>query len=111
MGVAIIETGGRYIDRASLHRNLTLLTTELLDTQIIYIDLINDFNIKNIRILLNGRAPFPEWKLILIILCSIIGGVVLIGVAVVVVKKVKQYRMLDEEEEPRETLITEDLQQ
>lgn len=32
---------------------------------------------KKIRILLNGFSPYPEWKLIMIILFSIIGFLVL----------------------------------
>jgi len=69
-----------------------MVTTELLDTQIIYIDLINDFNLEKIRILLNGRAPFPEWKLITIILFSAIGLLLLIGGGIFGVKKLKQAR-------------------
>jgi hypothetical protein len=64
-----------------------LFTPELLDTQIIYIDLINDFNVEKIRILINGLAPFPEWKLITIILFSIIGGLLLLGGGFVAFKK------------------------
>lgn len=43
VGIVIVEDGK--LERATLHRNLSLITTELLDTQIIYIDLVNDFNI------------------------------------------------------------------
>lgn len=57
VGIVIVEDGR--LERATLHRNLSLITTELLDTQIIYIDLVNDFNIEKIRILINGIAPFP----------------------------------------------------
>ncbi len=31
----------------------------MVDTQIIYIDLYNDFSLAKIRILINGYAPFP----------------------------------------------------
>lgn len=92
----------------SLHRNLTVYTTQTVDTQIIYLDLINDFDIKKIRILLNGWAPFPEWKLITIILFSIIGFFMLLGAAIVGFKKFKayrdQYRPADEEQ--RASLMT-----
>jgi hypothetical protein len=81
----IVEEGR--LERATLHRNLSLITTELLDTQIIYIDLVNDFNIEKIRILINGIAPFPEWKLITIILFSVIGGLLLLGGAFIGFKK------------------------
>jgi hypothetical protein len=37
--------------------------------------------------LINGRAPFPEWKLITIILFSIIGGILLLGAIIFGVKK------------------------
>lgn len=87
-----------------MHRNLSLFTTELLDTQIIYIDLVNDFNIEKIRILINGIAPYPEWKLITIILFSIIGALLLIGGAFFGFKKWQAGRKIGEE---RETLITE----
>lgn len=59
MGIVIVESEQSKLERATLHRNLSLFTTELLDTQIIYIDLVNDFNIEKIRILINGIAPFP----------------------------------------------------
>lgn len=64
-------------------------TSDFLDTQIIYLDLINDFSLEKIRILLNGRAPFPEWKLITIILFSIIGLFLLIGIFVTLFKRWK----------------------
>lgn len=59
VGIVIVESEQSKLERATLHRNLSLFTTELLDTQIIYIDLVNDFNIEKIRILINGIAPFP----------------------------------------------------
>ena len=74
---------------------MSLFTTELLSTQIIYIDLINDFSLEKIRILLNGEAPFPEWKLITIIIFSIIGGVILLLVGIVVFKKVRESRGME----------------
>lgn len=86
----IIESEKSKLDRATLHRNLSLYTSELLDTQIIYIDLINDFTLEKIRILINGRSPYPEWKLITIILFSIIGGLLLMGGGVFAFKKWQQ---------------------
>ena len=77
----------------SLHRNLTVYTEDTVDTQIIYLDLINDFDIKKIRILLNGWSPYPEWKLITIILFSIIGGLMLIATIFVAFKKYQAYKM------------------
>lgn len=88
-GVVIVESEKSKLDRATLHRNLSLFTSELLDTQIIYIDLINDFNREKIRILINGIAPFPEWKLITIILFSIIGFLLLIGAGIFAFKRWK----------------------
>lgn len=76
----------------SLHRNLTVFTVDTVDTQIIYLDLVNDFDIKKIRILLNGWSPYPEWKLITIILFSIIGGLILIAIGFVVFKKYQAYK-------------------
>jgi hypothetical protein len=35
-------------------------------------------------------SPFPEWKLITIILFSIIGALILAGIAVVLIKKFLQ---------------------
>lgn len=86
LGVIVVEEGGELV-KASLHRNLSVFTTELLDTQIIFLDLVNDFNLQKIRVLINGRAPFPEWKLITIILFSIIGGILLLGAIIFGVKK------------------------
>ena len=91
-GLVIIESEKSKLDRATLHRNLSLFTSELLDTQIIYIDLINDFTLEKIRILINGRSPYPEWKLITIILFSIIGGLLLMGGGVFAFKKWQQGR-------------------
>jgi hypothetical protein len=79
----------------------------LLDTQIIYIDLVNDFSLEKIRILINGRAPYPEWKLITIILFSVIGGLLLVGGAVIGFKK---WREGQKDGEGRETLLTENEQ-
>jgi hypothetical protein len=106
VGMIIVENNGDSLNRASLHRNLSMLTTELLDTQIIYIDLVNDFNLEKIRILLNGRAPFPEWKLITIILFSAIGFLLLIGGGVLGVKKLREAMKVTSEE--RETMISEE---
>jgi hypothetical protein len=44
LGVIVVEEGGELV-KASLHRNLSVFTTELLDTQIIFLDLVNDFNL------------------------------------------------------------------
>ena len=109
MGVVIVEDLSRVLKRATLHRNLSLITSNLLDTQIIYIDLINDFNHEKIRILLNGLAPFPEWKLILIIVFGIIGLALILGVAIVIIKKAKESQGVPVEE--RDTMITEDYNQ
>lgn len=87
----------------SLHRNLSVFTTEEVDTQIIYIDLINDFSLEKIRILMNGRSPFPEWKIIVIVLFSFIGLLLLVAGLVVGGKKIKEYR-----EATRESLMTEE---
>jgi hypothetical protein len=103
--VVIVEGMDGQLVKASLHRNLSLVTTELLDTQIIYIDLVNDFNLEKIRILLNGLSPFPEWKLITIILFSVIGGLLLLGGAAVAVKKWRDGKGTMGEE--RESLLTE----
>lgn len=92
----------------SLHRNLTVFTKQTVDTQIIYLDLINDFDIKKIRILLNGYAPYPEWKLITIILFSIIGFFILVGASVVAFKKYKAYKSQYTPPEERTSLLTED---
>lgn len=107
VGLVIVESEANKLERATLHRNLSLFTTELLDTQIIYIDLVNDFNIEKIRILINGLAPFPEWKLITIILFSVIGGLLLLAAAFVVFRK---WQMREKGEE-RETLLTESEQE
>jgi hypothetical protein len=82
----------------------------MVDTQIIYLDLINDFDLKRIRILLNGYSPFPEWKLITIILFSIIGLVLLGRGSVEGYKMIKEYRerVKPTQEEKRESLVTED---
>ena len=55
--------------------------------------------------LLNGLAPFPEWKLITIIIFSILGAVVLAFIGLVVFKKIKEGRPMGEE---RETLVTDE---
>lgn len=62
----------------------------MVQTQIIFIDVYNDFSLSKIRILMNGYSPFPEWLLILIILGSIIGGVILLGGIFIGIKKIKQ---------------------
>lgn len=94
----------------SLHRNLTVYTVDTVDTQIIYLDLINDFDMKKIRILLNGWAPYPEWKLITIILFGVIGGMVVVAGAVVGGRKIRAYRagLVPPDEEQRGSLMTEE---
>lgn len=59
INLALLHESNGVVEQLSLHRNLTVYTEETVDTQIIYLDLINDFDIKKIRILLNGYAPFP----------------------------------------------------
>lgn len=90
--MVVVHEFSNQVDQLSLHRNLSVFTKETVDTQIIYLDLINDFDIKKIRILLNGWAPYPEWKLITIILFSIIGFFMLLGASFVAFKKIKAYR-------------------
>lgn len=92
VNLVIVHEFSNVVDQMSLHRNLTVHTADTVDTQIIYLDLINDFDMKKIRILLNGWAPYPEWKLIAIILFSIIGFLILSAGAVVGLKKFKAYR-------------------
>ena len=90
--MVVIKEFESSVDQLSLHRNLTVITKEEVETQIIYLDLINDFDLKKIRILINGYGPFPEWKLIMIILFSIIGFLILMAAAFVVIKRVRQNR-------------------
>jgi hypothetical protein len=104
VGVVVVEERGDLL-AASVHRNLTLFTTELLDTQIINLRLINDFSEQRIRVLLNGLAPFPEWKLITIIIFSILGGILLILIAIFGIKKWRESSNTGEE---RETMVTEE---
>lgn len=59
VNMVIVHQFSNQIQQLSLHRNISVFTKRVVDTQIIYIDLINDFDIKKIRILLNGLAPFP----------------------------------------------------
>ena len=76
----------------SLHRNLSVFTTKEVDTQIIYLDLYNDFSLKKIRILLNGISPFPEWIIVMSVLFGIVGCLLILGAAVVAIKFVKGRR-------------------
>ena len=101
----MVEESGQLI-KGSLHRNLSLFTTELVDTQIIYLDLINDFNLEKIRILLNGRASYPEWKLITIILFSVLGAILLLAAAFVLMQKARAWSEANKEQ--RETLLSEE---
>lgn len=103
VGLVVLQGQKDGVDRLSLHRNLSVFTTEEVDTQIIYIDLINDFSLEKIRILMNGRSPFPEWKIIVIVLFSFIGLLLLVAGLVVGGKKIKEYR-----EATRESLMTEE---
>lgn len=89
IGMVLIENFKNTLQKFTLHQNLSIVTTRMVDTQIIYIDLYNDFSFAKIRILINGYAPFPEWKLILIILFSIIGGLILLGLAAFGFKKLR----------------------
>ena len=53
--------------------------------------MITIIRLVKIRILLNGYSPYPEWKLITIILFSIIGFFILIGVCFISLRKLKAY--------------------
>ncbi len=90
VGMVLIEYMTNKLQKFTLHQNLSVVTKELVDTQIIYLDLKNDFSIEKIRILINGRSPFPEWLFITIILFSIIGGVLFLGVLYVAIVKIRQ---------------------
>lgn len=94
VNMVVIHEFSNKVEQLSLHRNLSVFTKQKVDTQIIYLDLINDFDIKKIRILLNGYSPFPEWLLITIILFSIIGFVIFLGISFVTFKKIKAYRAM-----------------
>ena len=59
VGLVVVPEYSDHFKQLSLHKNLSVFTKEEVDTQIIYIDLINDFDLKKIRILLNGYAPYP----------------------------------------------------
>lgn len=59
INLVLVHEHENMIDQLSLHKNLTVFTKHMVDTQIIYLDLINDFDLKRIRILLNGYSPFP----------------------------------------------------
>jgi hypothetical protein len=59
INLVVVNSTSNIINQLSLHKNLTVFTKQMVDTQIIYLDLINDFDIKKIRILLNGYSPFP----------------------------------------------------
>lgn len=103
------------LEQMSLHRNLTVITQERVETQIIYIDLINDFDLKKIRILISGYGPFPEWKLITIILFSIIGFFILAAGAFLAIRIIKNRpQSIEPDDSPpavssaRESLITEE---
>jgi hypothetical protein len=70
-------------------------TKETVDTQIINLKFISGFDEKKIRILLNGYAPFPEWKLIMIILFSIIGFFILATAGFFVFKLIRRRQIQD----------------
>lgn len=61
----------------------------MIDTQIIFIDVYNDFSLSKVRILINGYSPYAEWKLILIILLSIIGLIILLAVIFIIIQKIR----------------------
>ena len=111
--MVVIEEFSSAVSQMSLHRNLTVITKEEVETQIIYLDLVNDFDLKKIRILIGGYGPFPEWKLITIILFSIIGFLILAGVMAVLIKRIRSNRGYTDEmgdegkKEVRESLMTE----
>jgi len=59
---------------------------------VIKIDLINDFSVEKIRIYLHGTKPYPEWKIVLIVVMSIVGAGILGAVGFFVFKFVKARR-------------------
>jgi hypothetical protein len=60
-----------------MHKNIQIITSQELETQIIYLELSNDFSTEKLRLYMHGTSPSPEWKLVLIIIMSIIGAAIL----------------------------------
>lgn len=106
--MVLIEYLSNKIQKFTLHQNLSVVTKDIVDTQIIYLDLKNDFSTEKIRILINGRSPFPEWLFIAIILGSVIGGVLLLGVLYVALRKLKHKVMgtTEREDMMQDSLLT-----
>jgi len=42
-----------------MYKNVQLITKEELQTQVIYIDISNDFSLERIRVYLHGTSPYP----------------------------------------------------
>ena len=75
-----------------MYRDIQLFTKEELETQVIKIDVINDFSTEKIRVYLHGTSPYPEWKIVLIVVMSIIGAAILGGVGFFVFRFIKARR-------------------
>lgn len=93
-GLVMVQSLKDSFNRISLHKNLSVFTTEEVQTQIIELYFNNDFISKKIRILINGLSDFPEWLLILIILLSIIGGILLLLLCFVLFRYIQHRRNL-----------------
>ena len=89
-----------------MYKNVQLITKEELPTQVINLNLINDFSTEKIRIYLHGTTTYPEWKIVLIVVMSIIGAGIL-GAAGLFAFKFWKAKRSGGFEEQRSSLLTE----
>lgn len=92
MGLLLIDPLSNTVKELSMYKNVQLITTEELETQVINLEISNDFSSDKIRIYLHGTSHYAEWKIVLISVMSIIGFGILVGVGFFIFKFVKARR-------------------
>lgn len=92
MGMILIDPFSEKVKELSIYKNIQIITKEELETQILYLELRNDFSKDTLRLYMHGTSTYPEWKVVLIVVFSIIGLAVLAVVGLFAFKFMKARR-------------------
>lgn len=104
VGLVLVDRQAKEIKELSVYKNITVMTKSVLPAQVIKLNFSNDYSWDEVRIYLKGTSPYPRWKVVLIVVFSLIGAAIMGAVGFFVFKKIKAKREM--QSESRESLMT-----
>lgn len=104
VGLVLVDRQAKAIKELSVYKNLTITTKSVLPAQIIKLNFSNDYSWDQMRIYLRGIPSFPRWKVVLIVVFSIVGAAIMGALGFFAFRKIKARR--EAEPESRESLMT-----